>query len=204
MSRRVRRTAEEARRVILDAAEKRLREGGPEAVRLQDVARAVGVSHPAILHHFGSRQGLVEALAGRLVERLQAELLEALRGPAGEGAVVAQVTRVFEVMADSGFARLLAWQLLSRPAPESRDGAAIMRGLADAIHRRRTQLAEAEGRPPPPLEDSDFIVRLAAAATLGDGLYGPLLDSSLAAAPDAGRSARFRSWLGRLLAEHRA
>ena len=38
---RVRRTAEEAQRVILDAAEKRLREGGPEAIRLAEIASAV-------------------------------------------------------------------------------------------------------------------------------------------------------------------
>jgi len=50
---RVRRTKEEAQRVILDAAEERLANGGPEALRLQDIAADVGISHPAILHHFG-------------------------------------------------------------------------------------------------------------------------------------------------------
>ena len=49
---RVRRTKEEAQRVILDAAEERLANGGPEALRLQDIAADVGISHPAILHHF--------------------------------------------------------------------------------------------------------------------------------------------------------
>ena len=59
---RTRRSAPEARRAILEAAEKRLREGGPEAVRLQDLARDLGVSHPAILHHFGSREKLIRAV----------------------------------------------------------------------------------------------------------------------------------------------
>ena len=40
---RVRRTKEEAQRVILDAAEERLAKGGPEALRLQDIAADVGV-----------------------------------------------------------------------------------------------------------------------------------------------------------------
>ena len=54
---RIRRTAEEARRLILDAAEKRLAQQGPEGLRLQDIARDIGISHPAILHHFESREG---------------------------------------------------------------------------------------------------------------------------------------------------
>ena len=37
-----RRTAEEARHEILAAAQRRLAEGGPEAIRLQDIARDLG------------------------------------------------------------------------------------------------------------------------------------------------------------------
>ena len=51
--RRVRRSPEEARRAILEAAEKHLVEGGPEAVRVQVVARDLGLSDAAIYHHFG-------------------------------------------------------------------------------------------------------------------------------------------------------
>ena len=65
-----RRTAEEARREILEAARVRLAKGGPEAVRLQDVAADVGISHPAILHHFESREGLLQALATSAMEEL--------------------------------------------------------------------------------------------------------------------------------------
>ena len=59
---RVRLPREDAQRAILDAAEKRLREGGPEAVRVQHVAADLGVTDAAIHHHFGSRRGLMEAL----------------------------------------------------------------------------------------------------------------------------------------------
>src|SRR6185295_17110146 len=54
--------AEEAQRRILEAAEKQLMKVGPEGLRLTDLAQALGVSHPAILHHFGSREGLVAAV----------------------------------------------------------------------------------------------------------------------------------------------
>ena len=49
--------ADEAKTRILEAAQKRLTEGGPDAIRLQDLAADLGISHPAILHHFGSREG---------------------------------------------------------------------------------------------------------------------------------------------------
>ncbi len=57
-----RRNLAETRGAILDAAERRLIDGGPDAVRLEKIAADAGVSHPAILHHFGSREGLVEAI----------------------------------------------------------------------------------------------------------------------------------------------
>ena len=56
---RVRRSRDEAQHAILEAAEKRLREGGPEAVRVQHVAADLGITDAAIHHHFGSRQLLV-------------------------------------------------------------------------------------------------------------------------------------------------
>ena len=59
---RVRRTPDEARRLILEAAQAAIARTGPEGLRLHDIAAAAGVSHPLILHHFGSRAGLVRAL----------------------------------------------------------------------------------------------------------------------------------------------
>ena len=45
---RVRLAPEEAQTRILDAAERRLAIGGPEALRLVDIAKDLGISHPAI------------------------------------------------------------------------------------------------------------------------------------------------------------
>ena len=78
---RIRRTPEEARRVILDAAERRLSELGPEGIRLQEIAADVGISHPTILHHFDSREGLVLALTQRATDQLRADLLAAFTTP---------------------------------------------------------------------------------------------------------------------------
>src|SRR5580693_3024846 len=74
-----RRTAEQARSAILDAAERRLVADGPGAIRLQEVAKDVGVSHPTVLHHFGSREGLVEAVVARALDSLHGGLLAAVQ-----------------------------------------------------------------------------------------------------------------------------
>ena len=61
-AKRARRTPEEARRLILETAQQLIARAGPEGLRLQEIAAAAGISHPLILHHFGSREGLVRAL----------------------------------------------------------------------------------------------------------------------------------------------
>src|SRR5687767_8641945 len=75
---RIRRTAEDARTAILDATERRLVEHGPSGIRLQDVAADVGVSHPTILHHFGSRERLVEAVIHRRNQAMNQEVILSL------------------------------------------------------------------------------------------------------------------------------
>jgi AcrR family transcriptional regulator len=213
---RTRRSAEQARAAILEAAGKRLREGGPEAVRLQDVARDLGVSHPAILHHFGSREGLMRALAEHVAVSLEREMLEGLRGAASEATVLELLTRVFETIGNSGHARLLAWRALSgdgaaRGADAHGAGArgaearrpTLLAAIAEQVHARRVELARAEGRPAPPREDSEFMIRLAAAAMLGDGVAGGVFDRSLGRGADAAEvRRRFRAWLARLLLDH--
>jgi TetR/AcrR family transcriptional regulator, repressor for neighboring sulfatase len=201
---RTRRSAPEARRAILEAAEKRLREGGPEAVRLQDVARDLGVSHPAILHHFGSREGLMGELAGHVATTLEAELLEALRAAQSEETVLDVLERVFETLGDARHARLLAWRALAGDAaPDTDAGRRGLRAITALVHERRSELARANGRPAPPREDSEFMVRLAVAALLGDGIAGEMLDRGFGHAGDGGAGRRrFRGWLARLLVAH--
>ena len=78
---RLRRTPEEARQLILDTAQVLIARNGPEGLRLQDIAAAAGISHPLILHHFGSRAGLVRALARRATAELRDRLITAINAP---------------------------------------------------------------------------------------------------------------------------
>jgi AcrR family transcriptional regulator len=199
----VRRSADESQRLILDAAEKRLREGGPEAIRLQDIARDVGISHPAILHHFASRDGLSQALERRAMERLEAELVEALSSqPARGDTAVDLIERAFATLGDAGHARMLAWRVLQAARPEPNAEQTLLRELAGLLHARRVEAALVERRAPPSSQDTEFAVRLAAAALLGDGIFAPFLDASFGRVNDPARQRRFREWFARLLAEH--
>jgi AcrR family transcriptional regulator len=203
---RTRRSAAEARAAILDAASKRLREGGPEAVRLQDVARDLGVSHPAILHHFGSRESLMQDLASHVLEELEKELLSGIALAANEDSVHDVLMRVFETLGDAGYARLLAWLALAgRTVPEERPASSrtLLHSLTDLVHARRCAAAAEQGHTPPTREDSEFVVRLGAAALLGEGVGADQLDRSLShPSDDPDHRRRFRAWLARLLISH--
>ena len=62
MMRRTKEEAEQTRQDLLDAALTVFSQKGYTATRLEDVARAAGVTRGAIYHHFGSKAELYSAL----------------------------------------------------------------------------------------------------------------------------------------------
>ena len=196
---RVRRTAEEARRVILDAAERRLAEHGPEGIRLQDIAADVGISHPTILHHFESREGLVVALTQRTLEQLRGDLFTAFTGPHARDADMHPILdRVFDVLSRQGHARLIGWMILSgaiRQSPEQ----GLLRDLTDLIHPMRVEESRKRGLPAPDRDDTLFIVMLGAVAAFGDGLFGPMVRRAAGVTDETQIAERFRAWFAELL-----
>src|SRR5690242_21904669 len=77
--RRRRRSPEQARVELLDAAERVFAKANPRAVGLKQVAREAGVSHALITHYFGTYAGLVEATLERRVRALRQRILDKLR-----------------------------------------------------------------------------------------------------------------------------
>jgi AcrR family transcriptional regulator len=196
--RRRRRTAEEARRAILEAAQKRLAECGPEEIRLQDIASDLGISHPAILHHFGSREALMRELSRHAFESLNADLVAALTERDGD--VTGWLDRVFETLRDRGHARLLAWGTLTGRMGGREAGAAdedphLLRDLAKAVQSRRESDAARHGQTAPNFEETVFAVQLVSAALLGDALIGGVLRRSAGVSSDDATDERFRAWL---------
>lgn len=193
---RLRRTADEARREILDAAEKQLRDLGPAGIRLQQIAEDVGVSHPAVLHHFGSREGLIGAVVERALERLQTDLLAVIAAPLGDDQKLggSLIDRAFAVLVGGGHARVVAWLLLSghwSPPSESR-----IRAIAEAAHARRLVLGGED--PPPTLEDTTFRMVLVALTIFGEAIAGNAMRES-AGFGGPGSADRFREWLVRVV-----
>ena len=63
-----------ARDRVLDAAERRLLQGGPGALVLDAVAADAGVSKGGLLYHFKSKESLVEGLCERMLQRFDEDL----------------------------------------------------------------------------------------------------------------------------------
>jgi AcrR family transcriptional regulator len=63
---------EATRAALLSAAERLVDQGGPDAASVRAVADEVGTSTRAVYSGFGSKQGLLEALAIRFFDELQA------------------------------------------------------------------------------------------------------------------------------------
>jgi TetR/AcrR family transcriptional regulator, repressor for neighboring sulfatase len=193
---RQRRTPEQARRLILDAAQSLLASSGPERLRLQDIAAAAGVSHPLILHHFGSREGLVRALTRQAVAELRDKLVAAMAS--SEYSIEQQLDRVFDAFRD-GLAQRLAW--LATVDPGSADGTQlIMREIADSLHARR--LATAAPGVAIARCDTDSLIHLVAAAAFGDALFGAQLRRSAGTPATGETDRRFRLWLAALIRAH--
>jgi TetR/AcrR family transcriptional regulator, repressor for neighboring sulfatase len=192
---RVRRVAEDARREILDAAETTLRELGPAGIRLQQLAEEVGVSHPAILHHFGSREGLIRAVARRAIERFEFDLIAAIAAPTAADQPLGKdlIHRTFDVLVEGGHARVAAWLLLSgegNPAAESR-----LRAIVEAAHARRLTLP---GEQAASLEDTAFRLVLVSLVMFGEAIAGDAVRAS-AGIGDTGARERFRAWFADLV-----
>jgi AcrR family transcriptional regulator len=62
------------RRALLDAAARLATEQGLAGVTIQAIADAVGVTKGGLLHHFPSKQALVDAVFANILEQLDAEI----------------------------------------------------------------------------------------------------------------------------------
>lgn len=192
-----RRSAAETRSAILEAAEGRLLGGGPEAIRLQEIAADAGISHPAILHHFGSREGLVEAMVLRGIARLQAQFLEGWPS-AKEPDIEGVLDRFYEVAARRGIARMLAWLILSGESNRAMTPG-LFKPAAERMHAGRVRRARNEGRRSPELEETLFAATHLFILVLGDSLFGPSVRRAMGLGSGADSTGRYRRWLNKVI-----
>jgi AcrR family transcriptional regulator len=165
---RIRRPPAEARALILGAAEKVSRAEGPAGLRLQDVAREAGVSHPTILHHFGNREGLMRALNGHVLAQLTQEIIE---GMTAAGSGKEGVSRTFAVYRN-GVAERLVWMLQSGAAI-SGEPPHFFDQVVESLQAVRRTFARPGDEPD--ISETRHVVHLTIIAAIGDALLGQRL-----------------------------
>jgi AcrR family transcriptional regulator len=191
---RVRRAPHEAKRLILDAAQAAIARTGPEGLRLHDIAAAAGISHPLILHHFGSRAGLVRALTREAIAELKDKLVVAMTER--DYSIEEQLDRVYDAFRN-GLGQRLAWLATVDPDGDPSASTMVQREIADHLHARR--IAAAPPGATVAREDSQFLVHLIATAALGDAIYGAQLRRSAGFWDGPETDRRFRAWLAELI-----
>jgi hypothetical protein len=104
---------------------------------------------------------------------------------------------VAAALSSRGQGRALMWLALASPEPHRDD--LRLKEQADAVHAlRRVRYPDAREAP---LEDSQFLVVLAASTMLAQSVLGAHLLHGVGARGSKA-PARFRAWLARLLVEH--
>ena len=197
---RVRRTRSAAREQILDAAEELLRVGGPDAVRVQRVARAVGVSDAAVHYHFETRDALLKSLLRRTGRRLRAQLAATLRRQRESGApldLTAIARDLQTVFADAGYSRLTAWMLLSGWTPT---GSGMLREVGEALHEERGASAQQRDPATAGLDDTLATLGLLTLAAWAEPLAGNAWRAATGLTDTLAEP--FLEWVARVLNEH--
>jgi len=199
-AKRIRRTTEAARRAILEAAERRLIEDGPEGVRVQHIAADLGMTGAALHYHFGSREALIDSVRRYSAKRLLTDIDGILEAWDVDRLDVRRLGALFQkTYAERGAARLIFWLALSGRKPR---GSGLMGGLIEAVHRARERRALAYGRAAPSISDTRFVVALLSSVHAVMPVAGDaLLQSASAEAGKAGRE-RFLDWVANLLDAH--
>ncbi|MEW6644393.1 MAG: TetR/AcrR family transcriptional regulator [Pseudomonadota bacterium] len=199
-TKRVRRSVEVSKRTILERAEHYLIAEGLNGVKVQKIARDLGLSDAAIHYHFGNRQKLLEALLRFAGQRIVAELGEAIeKSELSSFDLAAAAKLLSDLYEKRGIARLAVSLVLSGWSPR---GAGMLQPLAEWLHRARMRSAKARGASPPTLEESQKVIAVLNAVIFLQALTGDALlrSSGLRRLPGE----QLSSWIAALLEKHLA
>jgi AcrR family transcriptional regulator len=193
MAQRVRHSADEAKRLILEAAERRFREGGAAAVRVQLVARDLGITDAAVHHHFGSRKGLLTALL-RYAGRMLREQIDAVAQGwnAGSHDFSSLSRLISECYGERGYARLAMWLMLTGVPGR---GSGMLSELVNVLQRDAEAAAREQELAAPSRTETQFVVALFHMVQCAQPLFGEAMLRSAGLPNDAATRQRFEVWL---------
>ncbi|WJV44690.1 TetR family transcriptional regulator [Streptomyces flavofungini] len=196
MATRRRRTPDEAKQLILEAAGELLAAGGPAAVQVRAVAAAVGVSDAAVNHHFGTREHLLSALLRFGGRKLTSELRAALDSWTDGPADPAGLVRALSAPYADGYAELA----LALHQSGWRDtGSGLLDEIVDRLHAQARVACADTGRTPPTRESVQLTMAALHQAVATEPLFGAEFRRSAGLDADA-RERTLRWWTGILRA----
>lgn len=191
---RTRRRPDEAKSLILKAAEELLVEGGPQAVEVRAVAERVGMTDAGVTHHFKSRDGLLVALlrhgGGRIRDAIEQATVDWI---SRRGRVSELIDCIADVY-DDGYGELA---IALHAAGWRDDGVGLLDPVVDALHAVRRP---SRGRRPP-RGDTRLAVAALHQALATECAYGSAFRRSAGISePDASQHRPQRRWWIRTLA----
>ena len=188
---RKRRSPEEAKAAVLMAATELALDEGPGSIKIARVARAAGMTHPTVLHHFGSAEGLLTALHSHMARQVREDFLSVLKGLSAPEDRLRHIDQTLSQLSDPRRGRLLAYLVASGvdPFPPASEG-----GLSKIF------AALELGSDP---QQAQNVLLLALLSMYGEGLFGDALRQRLGIEQGAAHRDQFRRWMLRLLAERR-
>jgi len=108
-----RRTQEQSRAHILNAADEVFRDHLPDAVGLREIAEAADVSHGLVTHYFQTYDGLVSATIARRLEEARASTFSRVASATYDDDETPLLSMLLSVLEDRTLVRLLAWAFLT-------------------------------------------------------------------------------------------
>ncbi|AGL16050.1 TetR/AcrR family transcriptional regulator [Actinoplanes sp. N902-109] len=196
-----RRTPEQARQEILDAATDLIAQHGPDAVGLRQVAEAAGVSHALISHYFGTYKALVRAVLQREHDRQRQRIRDRIGADGGVPYADAMTQILFEAVADERYIRLFAWSSLN--GEDSGSTSTALAQLVDSIESG-IRLVRPGSRQPDRARIEQTVL-IALSASYGYALGRRPWLTGLGHDPnDRAQETAFRATLSAMLARHLA
>lgn len=193
MAKKNHKSPEEARDKILDAAEEIVVEVGPAGLRISAVAKKAGMAHPNIIHHFGSRQGLLNALAERVSERSTARIKQAISDAlkANENNRLAALTKVLDTVYQGDEGRAAVWLHLAGAQSSLKEH---MQEIIELSHQLQKSISDEID-----IHSTTRMVMLVTLALIGEVVCGSTIKEALRGDTENSNIDDFRPWLAELL-----
>lgn len=190
---RTRRSPDEAKSLILKAAEALLVEGGPSAIEVRRVADRVGMTDAGVTHHFKNRDGLLIALLRHGGGRLRAAVEHATADWVCRGARVSELVDCIANVYEDGYGELA---IALHTAGWRDDGGGLLSPVVDALHAARRPI---HGRRAP-RRDTRLAVAALHQALATESAYGAAFRRSAGInEPEASKQRDQRRWWTRTL-----